>query len=148
MPREAGQPTNAAIMNIFESTAIPVLQEVIGFAQARHEILVGNVANVNTPGYRGRDLSVETFQERLRDAIDAQRKTGSTLPPGQIGKQRDNAMQEVRDSTRSILYHDGTDIGMEQQVLEISKNQYMHNMAITIMGAQFRMLQTAISERV
>ena len=135
-------------MNIFKSTTIPVLQEVIGFAQARHEVLVGNVANVNTPGYRGRDLSVETFQQRLRDAIDAQHETGSTLSPGQISKQRDTAMQEVRDSTRAILYHDGTDIGMEQQVLEISKNQYMHNMAISIMGTQFRMLQTAISERV
>jgi len=135
-------------MNIFESTTIPVLQEVIGFAQARHEVLAGNVANATTPGYRSRDLSVETFEQRLRDVIKAQHETGATLSPGEISKQRDNAMQKERDSTRSILDHDGTDIGMEQQVLEISKNQYMHNMAITIMGAQFRMLQTAISERV
>jgi flagellar basal-body rod protein FlgB len=135
-------------MNIFESTTIPVLQEVIGFAQARHEVLAGNVANATTPGYRGRDLSVETFEQRLRDVIKAQHETGAKLSPGEISKQRDNAMQKVRESSRSILYHDGTDIGMEQQVLEMSKNQYMHNMAITIMGAQFRMLQTAISERV
>ena len=135
-------------MNIFESTTIPVLQEVIGFTQARHEVLVSNAANATVPGYRGRDLSVETFEQRLRDAIKVQHETGATLSPGEINKRRDSAMQEVRDSTRSILYHDGTDIGMEQQVLEITKNQYMHNMAITIMGAQFRMLQTAISERV
>ena len=65
-----------------------------------------------------------------------------------IYNQRDAAMREVRKTTRGILFHDGTDVNMEQQVLEISKNQYMHNMAITIMGTQFRMLQTAISERV
>ena len=135
-------------MNIFKSTTIPVLQEVIGFAQARHEVLVSNVANVNTPGYRVRDLSVDTFQARLREAIDAQHESGATLSPGEIRKQRDTAMQEVRDTTRDILYHDGRDVGMEQQVLEISKNQYMHNMAISIMSTQFRMLQTAISERV
>ncbi|MBC8354132.1 MAG: flagellar basal body rod protein FlgB [Planctomycetes bacterium] len=135
-------------MDIFKSSTIPVLQEVIGFAQARHEVLVGNVANVNTPGYRTRDLSVETFQERLSEAIEALHETGDTLSPGEISAQRDTAMQEVRDSTRDILYHDGTDLGMEQQVLQISKNQYMHNMAISIMTTQFRMLQTAISERV
>ncbi|HRX78847.1 MAG TPA: flagellar basal body rod protein FlgB [Pirellulaceae bacterium] len=135
-------------MEIFQSTTIPVLQEVIGFAQARHEVLVGNVANIDTPGYRVRDLSVETFQDRLRDAIDARDETSAALSPGQISGQRDTAMQAVRDATRDILYHDGSDVGMEQQVLEISKNQYMHNMAITIMGTQFRMLQTAISERV
>ena len=135
-------------MDIFKSTTIPVLQEVIGFAQARHEVLVSNVANVNTPGYRVRDLSVDNFQQRLQEAIDAQQETGATLSPGEISEQQVASMQEVRDTTRDILYHDGTDVGMEQQVLEISKNQYMHNMAISIMTTQFRMLQTAISERV
>ena len=135
-------------MNIFQSTTIPVLQEVIGFAQARHEVLVSNVANANTPGYRVRDLSVDNFQQRLQEAIDAQQETGATLSPGEISEQEAASMQQVRDTTREILYHDGTDVGMEQQVLEISKNQYMHNMAISIMTTQFRMLQTAISERV
>jgi flagellar basal-body rod protein FlgB len=135
-------------MKLFESTSIPVLQEVIGFAQARHEVLASNVANVNTPGYRVRDLSVDTFQQRLREAIDLQYETGAPLSPGATSLRQDAAMQKVRDSAHDILYHDGTDLGMEQQVLEISKNQYMHNMAISIMGTQFRMLQTAISERV
>ena len=135
-------------MNIFQSTSIPVLQEVIGFAQARHEVLVSNVANVNTPGYRVRDLSVDNFQQRLQEAIDAQQETGTALSPGEISEREAASMQQVRETTRDILYHDGTDVGMEQQVLEISKNQYMHNMAISIMGTQFRMLQTAISERV
>jgi flagellar basal-body rod protein FlgB len=135
-------------MSLFQSTTIPVLQEVIGFAQARHQILAGNVANADTPGYRIRDLSVETFQERLRDAIDLQADTGETLSPGDVSKQRDRAMQAVRDSTKDILYHDNSDLGMEQQVLAISENQHMHNMAISIMNTQFRMLQTAISERV
>ena len=135
-------------MDIFKSTAIPVLQEVIGFAQARHEVLVSNVANVNTPGYRVRDLSVDNFQQRLQEAIDAQQETGAAFFPKEFNEQQAASMQQVRETTRDILYHDGTDVGMEQQVLEISKNQYMHNMAISIMTTQFRMLQTAISERV
>ena len=135
-------------MSIFQSTTIPVLQEVIGFAQARHEVLVSNVANVNTPGYRVRDLSVDNFQQRLQEAIDLQQETETTLSLDEIRDQEAASMQQVRETTRDILYHDGTDVGMEQQVLEISKNQYMHNMAISIMSAQFRLLQTAISERV
>ena len=135
-------------MSVFDSTSIPILQEVISFAQARHEILVGNVANLDTPGYQVRDLSVDTFQERLQEAIDARQEIREPLSPGHISGQRDREMHEVRDSMKTILYHDGSDVGIEQQVLEISKNQYMHNMAISIMTSQFRMLQTAISERV
>jgi flagellar basal-body rod protein FlgB len=37
---------------------------------------------------------------------------------------------------------------MEQQVNEIIKNQQQHNLAISIMSAQFRMLRAAITERV
>jgi flagellar basal-body rod protein FlgB len=42
--------------DLFSSTTIPALGEVLNFAQARHTVLTGNIANVNTPGYRLRDL--------------------------------------------------------------------------------------------
>ena len=57
-------------------------------------------------------------------------------------------MSEVRESIKSILYHDGSDVGIEQQITEMAKNQAMHNLAISVLSSQFRMLQTAISERV
>lgn len=135
-------------MTIFDSTTIPVLQEVIGFAQARHEVLVGNVANIDTPGYQLRDLSVDTFQDRLREAIELRKESDEAIPAGEISQSRDEAMRRVRESTKGILFHDGTNVDIEKQVLEISKNQYMHNMAITIMTKQFQLLQTAVSERV
>ena len=55
---------------MFQSTTIPVLQEVVSFSQARHAVLAGNIANIDTPGYQARDLSVEDFQARLKQAID------------------------------------------------------------------------------
>ena len=57
-------------------------------------------------------------------------------------------MRHVRDSTQGILFHDDSNVGMEQQVLELSKNHSLHNMAISIMVQQFHLLQAAISERV
>lgn len=133
---------------IFDSTTIPVLQEVVSFAQARHNVLAGNVANLDTPGYRVRDLSLETFQQHLADALEARQQEHKSISPGEISSSSDAAMQKVRESMTSILYHDDSNVGVEQQVLEVSKNQYLHNMAISIMSSQFRMLQTAISERV
>ena len=68
---------------------------------------------------------------------------GSTL----VGHEADDALRKVKEASRSILYHDDSDIGLEQQVLELSKNQFEHNMAIAIMNSQFRLLQAAITER-
>ena len=47
---------------LFQSTSIPVLLEVVKFTKARHAVLAGNIANIDTPGYQARDLSVEDFQ--------------------------------------------------------------------------------------
>jgi flagellar basal-body rod protein FlgB len=135
-------------MSVFDSTTIPVLQEVVSFAQARHEILVGNVANMDTPGYQVRDLSVETFQDRLREAIEAQDDANGTISPGEVSGNYDAAMRRVREASQGILYHDGSNVDIEKQVLEVSKNQYMHNMAISIMASQFELLRVAVSERV
>ena len=57
-------------------------------------------------------------------------------------------MRQVRESLKSIQFLDGSDVGIEQQVTEVAKNQFLHNLSVSIMNSQFRLLQTAISERV
>ena len=49
---------------------------------------------------------------------------------------------------KSIQLLDGSDVGIEQQVTEVAKNQFLHNLSVSIMSSQFRLLQAAISERV
>ncbi len=134
--------------SIIDSMTIPILEQVVNFAQARHTVLAGNIANLDTPGYRVKDLSVEKFQDRLKDAI-ATRKARNVPVSGSFADSGPgDPIREVRDSLKDILFHDESDVSIEQQFNEVNKNQAMHNLAIAIMTSQFRMLQTAISERV
>ncbi len=133
--------------NIFDRTTIPVLQEVVYFSQARHEVLAGNIANIDTPGYKTADLSPEIFQQKLREAI-AQRQAGRTNASSAEPIAEQPPLRHVRESMRSILRHDESDVGLEQQVLALTENQLTHNIAIALMNSQFRLLETAISERI
>jgi len=141
-------------MDLFTNSTVPILEQVVNFAQARHEVLAGNVANQDVPGYQVRDLSVSEFQSRLTEMIEARDRRSTGPLPGESESlspgldPTDRAMQRVKESMRDVLRHDGNDIGMETQVLEMSKNQSMHNMAIAILNQQFRLLNVAISERV
>ena len=135
--------------SLFQSTTIPVLAQVVDFAQSRHEVLAGNIANYQTPGYRTRDLSVEVFREKLKDAIDTRDSQAGSLGAASPSRVGDNQpFAKVKESLNSILYHDDSNVSLERQVTEVMKNQGMHNMALTIMRSQFRLLQAAISERV
>ena len=124
--------------SLFGSSTIPALEETARFAQSRHEVLVGNIANYGVPGYKTRDLSTSAFQRRLRDAIDDK---GSSI--GADGAMRvykdaqDGGMSVVDKDIDGMMFHDGGTVGMEQQVLEVTKNQNLHNMAVSIMTHQF-----------
>lgn len=149
------------IPRLFDNSTIPVLEQVVGFTQARHAVLAGNVANANTPGYRVRDLSVQSFQTHLRDAIAALRAPqppatagrldvagGSASPTiAQASRQGHAAFDEVREDLKNILYHDESNVDLEQQVNELNKNKSRHDTAIAILRSQFGLLQAAISER-
>jgi flagellar basal-body rod protein FlgB len=137
--------------NLFDSTTIPVLQEVVNFSQARHTVLAGNIANMDTPGYKVRDISVEDFQSRLHQAIEERRQPAQgeqPLSPGDAVFQNAEPLGEVAKNSKTILRHDQNNFGIEQQATEMSKNQMQHNLALSIMVKQFRLLESAISEKV
>jgi len=137
------------IPELFQATNLPALQETIRFAQSRHQVLVSNLANQNVPGYRVRDLSVDAFQTRLKEAMEAAKTRAEPVSPG-LATSTDptDGMRQVRETLQNILYHDDTNVSLEHQVAEINKNQVMHNVAITILSQQFRLLQAAVTERV
>lgn len=132
------------LTDLFNSTTIPVLEQVVNFAQTRHQVLAGNIANLDTPGYRTRDLPEEQFQINLRRAIEA-RDTQSTQ--SLVGPDPVNPFLPVKESLQGILRHDSDNVGLEQQLMEIAKNQMQHNIALTIMNNQLQLIGAAISEK-
>jgi flagellar basal-body rod protein FlgB len=148
------------LSSLFRSSTIPILEKVVSFTEARHGVLAGNIANLDTPGYKTRDLSPALFQERLKAAIEARHDpptpaydsdtfgTSSTYGSSRRSARELKAFRKVEESMKSILRHDEADVSMEQQINEIVKNQQQHNLAINIMSAQFRLLRAAVTERV
>ena len=146
--------------SVLQGSAIPALEQTIQFAERRHALLATNIANVSTPGYKTRDLSVKNFQSSLQEAISVTRNgeqelsmsgssdssNGRSSPIAGLSKSQ--ALENVRDSMKQILFHDGSDIGLETQVTEISKNQSMHSMAIAVMRNQMQQFSMAIRESV
>ncbi len=129
------------LSGLFQSSTVPLLEQTVQFTESRHNVLAANIANMDTPGYRARDLSPEAFQNSLQEFVAAQR-SGSAA-----GASGHPALQQVRDAAKELLYHDDSNVSLEQQVAEISKNQMQHNLALSILSSQFKLMQAAITER-
>lgn len=132
------------MFGIFQSTTIPALEQSLNFSQRRHQLLAGNIANLDTPGYRQRDLDESQFQNALADSI----RSTSDRPPGTFSAvTRDDMYSGPRSASEQIVFHDGSDVSLEHQALKIAKNQHLHGLAITTMRSQFALLRAAITER-
>lgn len=133
------------MFNVLQNKTITALEQTISFAQRRHELLAGNIANLDTPEYRARDLDEGDFQNALRETLDSTspRDLVSSARPGT----RDDRLSGPRNAMEQVVFHDGSDVSLESQVTEMSKNKHLHNLAITTMRSQFSLMRAAITER-
>jgi flagellar basal-body rod protein FlgB len=146
---------------LFDSSPLPMLEQVVKFTEARHGVLAGNLANLDTPGYRVRDLPVDEFRTQLKEAMEERQSLpisqapyptpvspGAQLTSSSSAKtRREDKLASVAEHAKGMLRHDDNNSSLEEQVTEIAKNQAEFNMAVSLMNAQFRMLRAAITER-
>lgn len=117
-----------------------LLEQVINFASQRHKLLLDNIANVDTPGYRQKDLSVERFSSMLHERVEQRRETGASS--------FDDIDTSEENPTRGILFHDRNNRSMEQLATDLAKNAMMHNLAIELLRKQFQQMEMALKEKV
>ena len=128
------------IERLVNQTNAPLAQRVLEFTSARHRLIAENMANVDTPGWRQKDLSVAEFYAMLRGRAAARRDGGTD------GFSEVDA--ELEHPTRGILFHDGNNRSMEQLVSDQAKNGMLYTMAIEILRKQFSSMEMALKERV
>jgi flagellar basal body rod protein FlgB len=71
------------VPSVLQPGVTRALEETVAFSERRHAVLAGNLANMDTPGYQARDLSVDDFQTSLKSMLAAQRAPARTASPGE-----------------------------------------------------------------
>lgn len=146
--------------SIFDGTTIPMLEKIALFADRRHDVLTANVANIDTPNYKRRDLPLEAFQKALREAIangQSRIEQGGSAMSGGGATQAlgsgaaafpEQLFQTIEAQSPSLTFQDNNNRSIEHEMMEMTKNSMMQSFAIELMNTQFSMLQAAIREQV
>jgi flagellar basal-body rod protein FlgB len=119
----------------------PLLEQWLQFTEARERLLADDVANVSTPNYKQKDLSLVQFQSALRDRMEQR----DNSPPDTVSF--DDISMDVQ-RPRNLLFHDGTDRSMEQLMTDEAKNALMHQLAVELLRQQYSTMEMALRERV
>jgi len=122
------------IGNIFDTSGIATLERTVSVTAARHEVLANNIANIDTPGYKVRDLDVSAFQKHLKQAIAQGRSAGT----GAAG-------QTKTDFHQYLLFHDGNNRSIEKQMTAMAKNGMTNKIAVELLRTRYQLLDRAIA---
>lgn len=128
--------------SLLNSTVIPLLNQVTQFTSARHEVIVQNIANADTPGYRARDVDQAAFERRLKEAVEA-RDRGRPLEWNGL-----TALKTTPSPHAGPMKANGNTVSIENEMAALMRNTTRHNAALALLRQQFALIETAIRERV
>ncbi len=142
------------IDGVTNTEGLSVLERLVQFAGQRHRLIVNNIANFDTPGYRPLDVSVQDFRKQLGEAIDERRTSARR---GAALNIEDSDQVEFRAGSMTlhptpigdnILFHDGNDRDLDRTMQDLVENFLTFRMATELMRSRYDILRSAIAGRI
>jgi flagellar basal-body rod protein FlgB len=122
-------------MSMIDTPLMGGLERVLDLSAFRHQVIATNLANVDTPGYRTRDL--RPFAGEIEQAM-----TGGE-PSLTFATQ---SFTPVAHEIRGLLERpDGNNVSVERESLLLAQNQLRFQVAVQFLKAEFHRLSSAIN---
>jgi len=125
-----------------------LLQLSMRLRSMRHELLAGNIANADTPGYRAKDID---FAAALRSLVNPE-----SLPLAKSGVQLIGARPfdfppadpieaavQVQEAEAKL---DGNSVDLDRQIANLVENSLSYETSLVLLGRKLAALRYAISE--
>ncbi len=133
--------------NLF-SDHIALLHKSLDFRARRNALLASNVANLETPGYKARDL---VFEQALGKAMKAHLPgpLRVTHPSHMDGRQilpLKLVQPQVIESANHLGSMDGNTVDLDKDMAKLSENQIAYQALTQMISYKFQTLRTVIRE--
>jgi flagellar basal-body rod protein FlgB len=117
---------------ILNNTSIEILKKLQDYTLVKQNVVANNIANVETPGFRAKDVS---FQEEFADALK--------------GGDFEKAMMiqpTVFERTDVPLRNDGSNVNLDREMVELQKNKTKYDIYTEILRNRFKLLKDTIAD--
>jgi len=104
-----------------------LLERALNIRAQYHKVLSGNIANVETPNYKERDIN---FQSEIQRNIGSQNNV------------------DIRESTDGDVIGsiDGNTVNMENQIVKMTENHMLFTSLVQVISKKFSMMRYVINE--
>jgi len=122
----------ASIENIFGSD-LDNLQNAMSRATRRHALIADNLANVNTAGYKRKDIDFNII-------------LNAKMNQSKVHEQEMKDQQAQEASDRTSLRIDGNNVDMEREVMSMSETELRYDTLANLTQSYFSNMKSVIRE--
>lgn len=116
-------------MSVMDTPQLTLVESFLDVATVRHSLLVSNIANIDTPGYRTQDID---FHGELVRALS--QEPGAPVAP------------VVREVQGLLSRPDGNNVSVDREGLLLAETQLKYQVAVQAMRAEFSLIRAAVNE--
>lgn len=123
---------------------LSALADKMRWHQTRQSLLAENVANAETPGYRGRDLAAYTFADQMKANSTAQVTTLTTNPNHLVAQSRGDNGFGLTDAQTFEITPEGNGVTLEDEMMKVTANQMDYQAITTLYTRSIKLIRTAL----
>jgi flagellar basal-body rod protein FlgB len=126
---------------------LSALTEKMKWHQARQSLLAENVANAETPGYRGRDLKAFGFEEHVKNLSTAKIATRATQPTHITVSGTGADGFGARDMNNFEITPEGNGVTLEDEMMKVTSNQLDYQTITAVYMRSLRIIKSALGRQ-
>ena len=134
-------------MGIMNMPVFTALTDKMRWHQARQGLLAENVANAETPGYRGRDLAQYDFADRASGFSSATVTTSATQPMHFSVSSSEGAAFGAQRMANFEITPEGNGVTLEDEMMKVSTNMMDYQAATSLYQKSIKILKTAMGRQ-
>lgn len=129
--------------DITDRSIMTALGRQLTVAVAKQSVAAGNLANLDTPGYKTRDVS---FDDMLAQQVESSAAMAVTRPGHLTGSADAAPAHDVSEVDGLATRRDGNNVGLDRELLSMSRASTDFSAAQTALSAKFRLVRYALAE--
>ncbi len=134
------------IQNLYGKSS--VLEKSLNASWARNDVISQNLANVDTPEYKRKDIA---FEEFLSDSMGKVGLEGNLTDKRHIPINNSSNVDKiepalVEDNSDSSMRIDGNNVDIDSEMANLAKNQIKYNALVQMINGSYSKIKSVIAE--
>ena len=134
-------------MGIMNMPVFTALTDKMRWHQTRQGLLAENVANAETPGYRGRDLAQYDFADRASAVSSATVTTTATQPMHYAVASAEGSTFGAQRMANFEITPEGNGVTLEDEMMKVTTNLMDYQAATSLYQKSIKILRTAMGRQ-